>query len=75
MKFRDEYDTYIPDFDDTKSKGSGPARNLFGGMLKMLLNQIGTGLWMIIYLDLISFGIIKELKQVMELHLQQLRIL
>ena len=27
MKFRDEYDTYIPDFDDTKSKGSGPARN------------------------------------------------
>lgn len=27
MSFKDAYDTYIPDFDETKSKGSGPARN------------------------------------------------
>lgn len=27
MRFRDEYDTYIQDFDSSKSKGSGPARN------------------------------------------------
>jgi len=27
MSFRDEYDTYIKDFPEDKSKGSGPARN------------------------------------------------
>jgi hypothetical protein len=27
LKFRKEYDTYIEDFDETKSKGSGPSRN------------------------------------------------
>ena len=26
-KFRDEYDTYIDNFDESRSKGSGPARN------------------------------------------------
>jgi hypothetical protein len=27
MTFKDEYDTYIDNFDESKSKGSGPARN------------------------------------------------
>ena len=27
MSFRESFDTYIKDFDDSKSKGSGPARN------------------------------------------------
>ena len=39
MSFKNEYDTYLEDFDETKSKGSGPARNFVWWHSKNVMNS------------------------------------